>query len=498
MNSKTFKKELWFILGVLVLAFLISLTNPLNPFNKSGYIKIDSSVFAYIGKAMYEYKQIPYVDLFDHKGLFLYFINYAGYALAGLHGIWFIELIFNTISLYLVFKISSLFTKNKYITILTTVLIGIYFVQYNSGGNFSETYAFPILLSATYIFSNYFLQKSGILPKKEILLLGGLLGLVLMLRPNMIGIWGGFILLIVIDFIMTKKFRDLFTSIFLFIIGLILVLAPFILYLYKHNAIQAFITCYWSANLLYSETSFNIFILNSKHFATFNPIFFITLLVYLYKSYKKKKKIYLGFLFSWLFSIPLTAMSGKTYSHYAIVILPLIIYPITFITSQFFKLTQKKKSKILYNISTLLTLSFIVFTLFYSTYIILEQELMPYEGFSEISEFIINNSTINDEIIFIGPGNNLYLSTNRRAASRFFYQQPIANKIPTIITSKEFLNDLNINKPVFIILYGDLRPGLEFEWNVKKYISEVVENNTYKIIDNHVFNKNITIYQLVK
>ena len=36
---------------------------------------VDKAVFVYIGEAMRN-GQVPYRDIFDHKGPFLYFINY--------------------------------------------------------------------------------------------------------------------------------------------------------------------------------------------------------------------------------------------------------------------------------------------------------------------------------------------------------------------------------------------------------------------------------------
>ena len=37
---------------------------------------------------MAEYEQIPYRDIIDHKGPFLYLINFLGFKLAGFEGIW--------------------------------------------------------------------------------------------------------------------------------------------------------------------------------------------------------------------------------------------------------------------------------------------------------------------------------------------------------------------------------------------------------------------------
>lgn len=59
-----------------IISFLLAINLNLSPFNNA-VPGTDSSVYLYIGKAMYN-GAIPYKDLFDHKGILLYFIgNYS-------------------------------------------------------------------------------------------------------------------------------------------------------------------------------------------------------------------------------------------------------------------------------------------------------------------------------------------------------------------------------------------------------------------------------------
>ena len=74
--SKIDKKEMILILILIIFAIIISFQLFFNPFSKT-YEGMDTYVFAYIGESMHD-GQIPYKDIFDHKGPFLYFINYLG------------------------------------------------------------------------------------------------------------------------------------------------------------------------------------------------------------------------------------------------------------------------------------------------------------------------------------------------------------------------------------------------------------------------------------
>ena len=62
------------ILCLLFITFLICMLSPLDIFTFNAASWIDSSVFKYIGWQMAE-GQIPYLDMFDHKGLLIYFIK---------------------------------------------------------------------------------------------------------------------------------------------------------------------------------------------------------------------------------------------------------------------------------------------------------------------------------------------------------------------------------------------------------------------------------------
>ena len=91
-NYRIMKHIVPFII-CFAISFLFAITLALSPFNNLSP-GTDSSVFLYIGREML-HGSVPYRDLFDHKGVVLYFIEYLGYLIGfgNKIGVWIIELL---------------------------------------------------------------------------------------------------------------------------------------------------------------------------------------------------------------------------------------------------------------------------------------------------------------------------------------------------------------------------------------------------------------------
>jgi len=140
-----FQKALPFIV-CFIISILFAANLNLSPFNSATPGK-DSSVFLYIGKAMHN-GAVPYKDLFDHKGVLLYFIEYFGYLIGfgNQIGVWIIELINIFATSIIFFYIAKLFTESRIICYLASYIVLhlssiSFFVR--EGGNLTEEYALP-------------------------------------------------------------------------------------------------------------------------------------------------------------------------------------------------------------------------------------------------------------------------------------------------------------------------------------------------------------------
>ena len=213
------------ILCLLFITFLICMLSPLDIFTFNAASWIDSSVFKYIGWQMAE-GQIPYLDMFDHKGLLIYFINYIGYIISPHRGVWFIEFIFMFITVLFAYKIARKFTS-KPISMLIVLIALAPIYSYFEGGNFTEEYALPFQMIALYIFIDFFKNSHKYMSRGDnykskvnfklfnvlVFINGICMGCVLFLRPNMISIWIVFCLMVLIYCIL-KKYYLLLVSLF--------------------------------------------------------------------------------------------------------------------------------------------------------------------------------------------------------------------------------------------------------------------------------------------
>ncbi|MBQ7256549.1 MAG: hypothetical protein IJS60_02530, partial [Abditibacteriota bacterium] len=173
----------------LICSLFASLNSDLNPL--VNFIEVDSGVFLYIGKMIHR-GYIPYLNIFDHKGIILYWIQYFGMFLSpqklmGL-GVWLIEIIHFFVFIVFIYLIARLFIKSKlyiYTIVLTVTLIGGCFVYV--GCNLTETYSLPWITMSLYYFIKYLMEKKIAL--SETILVGVSFAIVFFLQPNLIAFW---------------------------------------------------------------------------------------------------------------------------------------------------------------------------------------------------------------------------------------------------------------------------------------------------------------------
>jgi len=128
-----------------------------NYFNTDYPLETDGTVFNCIGWLMKQ-GYVPYRDIFDHKGLFLYFLQYIGALIGKYKGIYVIEVLFITASVFLTYKILRKFT-NKKLAIFSILII---FARYTvcGYGNCCEEFSILFQIIALYFFLDFFEKPS--------------------------------------------------------------------------------------------------------------------------------------------------------------------------------------------------------------------------------------------------------------------------------------------------------------------------------------------------
>lgn len=201
MKKDVFKKQYCF-LGLFFLFMLISygVTSYSSTLTYSTVCgNLDSYCYRYMGMLMAK-GGIPYRDAFDNKGPLLYLLNCIGYLINKKFGVFIIEYIFMMAYLCVQYAIARRFTDVKRSVIYTVAAlgpIGAFLV-----GNMTEEYALVFISVGILVYIDYFLFDKR--DWYRILICGVSCGAVLMLRPNMIAVWGVFCIYAIVESIGKK------------------------------------------------------------------------------------------------------------------------------------------------------------------------------------------------------------------------------------------------------------------------------------------------------
>ena len=250
-----------YIIFCIFISFLILLftskSSPLYPLNDW----VDANAFFTMGKSMFK-GVVPYRDLFEQKGLVLYFIYGIGSLISfkSFIGIFILEVVSFSVFLFFAHKIFNLYLDEKKSIILLPILALLITTSssFTHGGG-CEEFCLPYLTIGLYYFIKYF--KESKLKNSEIIVSGIMAGLILMMKYTILGFFIGFGLLIFIDYLRNKKYKELVKFCLLFLLGMCIVIVPSIIYLILNGALKDFIDCYFIINITaYGSAKLNIFV----------------------------------------------------------------------------------------------------------------------------------------------------------------------------------------------------------------------------------------------
>ena len=188
--------------SLLILAFLFALlscllfstsTSPLYPANNADLIALDSNLFLYEAKLWLQGKT-PYLDFYDHKGLYHVAIDVIGISLfGGRYGVFFLQILFDTASLYGLFMTFALFRKDGMIPLLSGIFF-LFFYAMGAGGNNEAEWILPFVSWAFYAETRAIIEGRLLYFRLGAFLAGLEMGFSLNSRP-LDGLWGGAILI---------------------------------------------------------------------------------------------------------------------------------------------------------------------------------------------------------------------------------------------------------------------------------------------------------------
>ena len=248
-KCKLTKFELIFLLSSALLTItFVSTCSPLYPFNPWD----DANCFFTIGRGIVKGLTL-YKDLFDHKGPLLYFI----YAVAALIsdksfvGIWIIECLAASAYAIYSWKIARLFVNpSKYSVFIMPLFLGVVYTSrmFNFGGN-AEELCFPLLTIMLYIGLKAAVKGDGIPGKSDALICGLITGSLFWIKYTFVGFAAGLCLFILILSIKQKRFVRLWSLVWRFVAGFVIISIPVFNYFIATKSLDYLWESYFYDNL---------------------------------------------------------------------------------------------------------------------------------------------------------------------------------------------------------------------------------------------------------
>lgn len=182
MSSVSMKNKwgVFLVILLVTIGYQLLMAIPISPLG--AYEGCDSLVFRQMGLAMLQDKVI-YLDLFDHKGPIIYFINaFCQWLTPGRWGLFLFFCLYIAIVTYVWWLISSLLVKSK--GVIWPVIIGLFlYMIVLSDGNLSEEWSLLPISYSLYVFVRHFVEDRKI-SVMEFFFIGVSMGVVTFLRIN--------------------------------------------------------------------------------------------------------------------------------------------------------------------------------------------------------------------------------------------------------------------------------------------------------------------------
>ena len=243
--NKILRALLFLVSGLLWALFFSETTSPL--YTDVGY---DSAMFQTIGK-YWAQGWLPYVNLFDHKGPLIFFINAVGYAVCGRTGVFFLEVLTLAVSERLAFELLCEAKLPRAGALIASAFLPFVIAMNWQEGNTTEEYILPLLFASYLLMLRWCVgaERGDFLHRAGYAFVYGLsFAFALLTRvTNALGVCLG-VAFIVITLIVKREWKNLFANAGMFILGAAVLIAPFCIYFAAHGALYDM----WYGTLLFN------------------------------------------------------------------------------------------------------------------------------------------------------------------------------------------------------------------------------------------------------
>lgn len=405
----------------------------------------DSSVFIYMATMMHK-GYVPYRDYFDHKGPWLYFIEFFGLS-GGTVFLWILEIITLAVTAFIIIRIADEMTDSKfvsYLSVFAVLYVSGYFLY--RGGNYTEFWSLPFICLSLLIFIRFFKYDRYSIP--SVIMIGFSFGVVFLMRCNLISVWACFLPAVLIKLIAGKRWSDILKCAGSFILGVIICVIPVLIYYGVNDALGVMYDCYWEYNLYYtvSKSGLDNQVLSFVELAKYLWPGWIALIPSLIRERKSVLHL-LNLLYLVLTSV-LAVISGRAFENYFINCLPCLIIPVATTLGMISSIqsTDSKKRRI-GGAFILIPLVLGALVCSFVKNVTFDKDRLDRRLRS--TEYLKSNTSPDSDVYVMG-GNGMYnLYSGRYTRQRFFYQFPLTYNDDLYA---EFWQDMEQDPPDHILV----------------------------------------------
>lgn len=431
----------------------------------------DSGNFLYIGRQLLD-GNIPYRDVWDHKGPLLYFLNALGIVLGmgDRSGVLFLEFVMAFSAFTIGFNV--LRKIYGFIPAAAATLITVYCFVLICQCNCTEEYALIFQFTAFWLFC----RAENASNRIHLNFISGMLCAgAFFLRPNLIGFWLALGACWILCRVMDRHLKRLFIDTFALFTGFALVCFISVIYFYFNNALDDMWDCVFRFNFSYCGRGvYDRFHALRYGFTILFPFSCLAFcawwigLVFFKMIPERIKSVTLLAIFLYPVEILFSILSGGETSKYQIpwllpiaILIALLIYAgeYRFKLISVSPLGIKKKIMLGFGVlSIVLMLPGVqVLTGKYIKLFFFGSKLAEREQVNQIVNYIKNNSSKDDYVLIIGQNSGgILFAAQRHSPTRFFYQGSLSLAEPAQYCKylEIFTTDIRKRTPKLILVEG--------------------------------------------
>lgn len=238
MISKWISQDKNIYIGLLIYTFLLILfcskLSPLYPLTEWA----DVNLYFNMGKAMMNGK-ILYSEVFDHKGPVIFVLYGIGYLISNtsFFGVFIIQCL-----LWCSMVITTYLTARMYLgkiyAFIVAVVFPVFMLTHTNDGGSAEEFIAIFQVVSLFFFIKFFKEKEPLLHKPQYMLVHGIMcALVLFTKINLTVFWVFPLAGVFLYLFLRKEYTNFIHNILAFIIGLLIIALPIVLYLWVNGAL---------------------------------------------------------------------------------------------------------------------------------------------------------------------------------------------------------------------------------------------------------------------